>query len=93
MPLFVLTCLDKPNALEQRLGAREAHVAYVRGSGACKVGGPFLDEAGEMVGSMLIIEAADLAAAKAFAAADPYRAAGVFESVDVRPFKLTLGSL
>jgi uncharacterized protein YciI len=46
-----------------------------------------------MVGSMLIIEAADLAAARAFAAADPYQAAGVFESVDVRPFKLTLGSL
>jgi len=93
MPLFVLTCIDKPNALEQRLGAREAHIAYVRGSGQCKVGGPFLDEAGEMVGSMLIIEADDLAAAKAFAAADPYAHAGVFESVDVRPFKLTLGSL
>lgn len=93
MPLFVLTCLDKPNALEQRLGAREAHIAYVRGSGACKVGGPFLDEAGDMVGSMLIIEAEDLAAAKAFAVADPYAQAGVFQSVDIRPFKLTLGSL
>ena len=93
MPLFVLTCIDKPGALDQRMAAREAHLAYVRGSGVAKLGGPFLDEAGGMAGSMLIIEADDLAAAKAFSAADPYLTAGVFESVDVRPFKVTLGGL
>lgn len=93
MPLFVLTCIDKPGALDQRMAAREAHLAYVRGSGVAKLGGPLLDEAGGMAGSMLIIEADDLAAAKAFSAADPYLTAGVFESVDVRPFKVTLGGL
>ena len=93
MPLFVLTCIDKPGALDQRVAAREAHLAYVRGSGVAKLGGPLLDEAGGMAGSMLIIEADDLAAAKAFSAADPYLTAGVFESVDVRPFKVTLGGL
>jgi len=93
VPLFVLTCIDKPGALDQRMAAREAHLAYVRGSGVAKLGGPFLDEAGGMAGSMLIIEADDLAAAKAFSAADPYLTAGVFESVDVRPFKVTLGGL
>jgi uncharacterized protein YciI len=30
LPLFVLTCLDKPNSLEVRMAAREAHIAYVR---------------------------------------------------------------
>jgi uncharacterized protein YciI len=93
MALFVLTCIDKPDALDLRMAARDAHLAYVRGSGQCKIGGPFLDEAGGMAGSMLIIEAEDLAAARAFAAADPYATAGVFQSVDVRPFKLTLGQL
>ena len=93
MPLFVLTCIDKPNALERRMGAREAHLAYVRESGIVKIGGPFLDEQGGMAGSLLIIEAADLAAARAFSASDPYTQADLFESVDVRPFKLTLGSL
>jgi uncharacterized protein YciI len=93
VPLFVLTCIDKPGALDQRMAAREAHLAYVRGSGVAKLGGPLLDEAGGMAGSMLIIEADDLAAAKAFSAADPYLTAGVFESVDVRPFKVTLGGL
>lgn len=93
MALFVLTCIDKPGALDARMAAREDHLAYVRGSGVAKLGGPFLDDAGAMVGSMLIIEMEDLAAAKAFAEADPYNKAGVFQSVDVRPYKVTLGSL
>lgn len=93
MPLFVLTCIDKPNALELRMATREAHLDYVRGASMVKIGGPFLDADGGMAGSMLIIEAADLAAAQAFSTADPYAKAGLFESVDVRPFKLTLGSL
>ena len=93
MPHFVLTATDKPNALETRLATRQAHIDYVRGSGLVKVGGPLLDAAGEMIGSLLIIEAADLAAARAFADADPYALAGLFERVELRPFKLTLGSL
>jgi uncharacterized protein YciI len=93
MPLFVLTCIDKPNALETRMAAREAHLAYVRGDPKVKLGGPFLDEAGAMAGSMLIIEVEDMAAAKAFAAADPYATAGLFQSVEIRAFKATLGGL
>ena len=93
MPLFLLTATDKPNALETRVATRQAHVDYIRGSGLVKIGGPLLDAAGEMAGSMLLIETEDLAAAEAFAAADPYALAGLFEKVELRPFKLTLGSL
>jgi len=93
MPHFVLTCIDKPDALERRLGAREAHLAHVRTSGVVKLAGPFLDAAGGMVGSLLILDVPDLAAAQAFSAADPYVAADVFQSVDIRPIKLTIGSL
>lgn len=93
MPLFVLTATDKPNALDLRTATRPAHVDYVRGSGRVKIGGPLLDAAGEMTGSMLVIEADDLAAAEAFVANDPYVKAGLFERAELRPFKLTLGSL
>jgi uncharacterized protein YciI len=94
MPLFTLTCLDKPDALEARMAAREAHLAYVRGAGGkVKLGGPFTDDDGAMIGSLIIIEAADRAEAEAFAAGDPYGKAGVFASVEIRPFKLTLGTL
>lgn len=93
MPHFLLLATDKPNALELRMATRQAHLDYVRGSSLVKIGGPVLDAAGEMAGSMLVLEAEDLAAAQAFAAADPYAVAGLFETVELRPFKLTLGSL
>jgi uncharacterized protein YciI len=46
-----------------------------------------LDPEGQPCGSLLVVEAADRAAAEAFAAADPYAKAGLFESVVVRPFR------
>ncbi len=93
MPLFVLTCLDKADSLDVRLGAREAHLAYVAERGVLKLGGPFLNEAGDMAGSLMIVETADLEAAREFNANDPYTKAGLFESVDIRPFRVTIGSL
>jgi uncharacterized protein len=94
MPLFVLMCFDKPDSLPLRMATREAHLAYVRGRlDELKLGGPFLDDKGDMAGSLMIVEAEDLAAAQAFSAADPYRQAGLFERVDIKPFRATLGQL
>lgn len=94
MALFVLTCLDKPNALDVRMGAREAHLAYVRERmETVKLGGPFLSDAGEMAGSLLILDVPDRAAAEAFSANDPYTKAGLWQSVEIRPFRVTVGQL
>lgn len=94
MSLFALFCVDKPNSLDVRMGAREAHLAYVRGfSDRMKLGGPLLDAKGDMAGSLIIIDAADQAEADAFSAGDPYTKAGLWERVDIKPFKATLGSL
>ena len=94
MPLFLLYCVDKPNALDVRMGAREAHLAYARERIATiKLGGPILDDKGDMAGSVLILEAPDLAAAQAFNTDDPYTRAGLWARVEVKPFKVTLGQL
>ncbi|MDB5446119.1 MAG: hypothetical protein JWQ97_1436 [Phenylobacterium sp.] len=93
MPLFVLSCIDKPNALQARLNAREAHLSYLGETGVMKLAGPFLNEAGEPAGSLMIVDVDDLAAAKSFSVNDPYVKAGVFERVEIRPFRLTLGKL
>ena len=94
MPLFVLACYDKPNALALRLATREAHLAHVRAHmEGLKVAGPLLDEAGEMAGSMFIFEAEDAASVRAFNAADPYQTAGLFERCELRGFRATLGQL
>lgn len=92
MSLFILYCVDRENALEVRLAAREAHLAYI-GSRAAEVqiGGPMLDDEGRMAGSMLVIDVADRAAAEAFSAADPYTKAGLWQRVEIRPIKLSVG--
>lgn len=89
---FALECIDKPNSLELRLANRPAHLEYLNGhKDALLLAGPLLDAAGEKpVGSLLIIEAADQRAAEAFAAADPYAQAGLFQSVSIRPFRKVL---
>ncbi len=95
MALFVLVCIDKPNALDLRMATREAHFAYANGlpTGAIRLGGPFLDANGDMAGSLIIVEMADMAAAEAFSLNDPYRKAGLFERVEIRPWKATFGEL
>jgi uncharacterized protein YciI len=94
MPHFALHCVDKPNSLELRMATRPAHVAHLQAQGdVIRLAGPYLDDNGDMCGSLLLIEVDDLAAAQAFAAADPYAKAGLFERVEVRPFRAGLGKL
>jgi uncharacterized protein len=94
MPLFVLVCKDKPQSLALRMATREDHLAYARSQAAkMKLGGPILDDNGDMAGSIIILDVADIEEARAFTQNDPYSKAGLFGSVDVLPFKATLGQL
>ena len=90
MPHFALICRDKPGAVEVRKANREAHLAYVAETGAVLFGGPMLSD-GQMCGSLLVIEADDMQAARAWAAADPYALAGLFESVEMTEWKKVIG--
>ncbi len=87
--LFVATCIDKENALALRMATRDAHFAYVRDTGAVRLGGPFLDAKGDMAGSLIIFEAEDLDAARAWHQNDPHKKAGLFTHSEVRPWKAT----
>ena len=83
--LFTIYCLDKPDALELRMATRPAHIEYLdRHNDRLVYGGPLLGDDGQALGSLLIVEAADLAAATAFAEADPYARAGLFQSVAIK---------
>jgi hypothetical protein len=94
MGLFVLICFDHRGGLERRMAVREKHLAYVREHlSMVKVADPLLDDAGEMAGSVFVVEAPDRAAGEAFSAADPYRVAGVFERVELHPWRVTVGAL
>ena len=89
---YVAICLDQPQSLATRTENRAAHLAFLGANAAkVKLGGPFLDANGVMCGSMLILECADEAEAKALLAQDPYAHAGLFASVELRAFRPVVG--
>ena len=86
-----LICIDKPGHLPIRQENRPAHLEHINASGVVEMAGPFLSQSGEMVGSLVILNVPDLAAAQDWAAQDPYAKAGLFQSVDIREWKKVLG--
>lgn len=91
MPLFALICRDRAGAEQTRLDNRSAHLTYLQDSGATiAMAGPFLND-GAMTGSLVVLDVADRAAAQAWADADPYARAGLFDSVSIEEWKKVIG--
>jgi len=97
--LYAIVGQDVADSLNQRLAARPAHLERLQAlqqAGRLLLAGPFpaLDSndpgpAG-FTGSLIVAEFDDLATAQAWAYADPYVDAGVYASVNVKPFKKVL---
>ncbi|MFX0546133.1 YciI family protein [Roseovarius sp. S1116L3] len=85
--LIALIARDKPGALQIRLDTRDAHVDYLKTSGPVSQAGPLLDDDGQMCGSLVVLDVPDMDAARVWAEADPYAHAGLFESVELIPWK------
>lgn len=96
---YVINGTDKPDSLEARKAARPDHLARLnalRDLGRLLLAGPLpaidAEDPGPagFSGSLIVAEFSDLAAAQAWADADPYVAAGVYASVSVKPFRKVL---
>lgn len=77
-------------APERRRRVRERHLEAMRPlieAGTLQLGGAYLDEKGEMRGSVLLLEAEDLDAVQQILDADIYTQEGVWERFEIRPFK------
>lgn len=93
---YVIFSQDVEDSLEKRLSARPAHLERLQAlqdEGRLLTAGPMpaIDsenpgEAG-FTGSTVIAEFDSLEQAQSWADADPYVAAGIYQSVIVKPFK------
>ena len=96
MMLYAIVGNDRADSLAARLAARPAHLERLKTlqdegrmilAGPCpSIDSPDPGPAG-FSGSLIVAEFTSLEAAKAWADADPYVAAGVYEKVTVKPFK------
>ena len=94
--LYAILATDRPGSLVARLAARPAHLERLQAlqdEGRLILAGPHpaIDspdpgDAG-FTGSLIVAEFPDLEAARAWADDDPYLAAGVYQDVQVKPFK------
>jgi uncharacterized protein YciI len=96
---YAITGTDNPDSLARRQGVRPAHLdrlKQLQAEGRLLLAGPFPaidaeDPGGAgFTGSLIIASFENLAAAKAWADADPYIAAGVYRDVRVQPFRKVL---
>lgn len=97
--LYLILGEDAPDTLAARLAARPAHLARLQSlveegrlvlAGPCPaIDSPDPGPAG-FSGSLIVAEFPSLEEAEAWAAADPYVAAGVYARVTVKPFKRVL---
>lgn len=96
---YVIIGRDVPDSLDARLAARPAHLARLQAlqlEGRLRLAGPLpridAEDPGPagFSGSLIVAEFPDLAAARAWAEADPYLDAGVYASVEVHPFRPVL---
>ncbi len=94
MPYFVVHALDALDKVAERTSNRPAHRARLREHDhpvTVHIGGPLLDDAGVMCGTMLVVEAAKPADVEAYLAGDPYTLAGVYGSVAIHGYRWGLG--
>lgn len=96
---YAIISQDVPNSLSKRKEARPDHLArltQLKEEGRLMIAGPHpavdAEDPGEagFTGSLVVAEFESLDAAQAWADADPYMAAGVYEQVIVKPFKKVL---
>lgn len=96
---YAIIAEDVPDSLEKRAAARDDHLARLRAmvdEGRLLIAGPHpavdAEDPGPagFTGSLVVVDFDSLEDARAWADADPYVAAGVYQAVTVKPFKRVL---
>ena len=95
--LYAIIGKDREGSGEKRLKARPAHLKRLEAlqeEGRLILAGPFpandCNDPGAFSGSLIVAEFDSIEAARTWADSDPYVVEGVFEQVEVKPFKKVL---
>ena len=92
---FLLLAYDgtDKDAKARRAAVRPAHFAGIKPMverRELRAAGAILDDAGEMIGSAIFAEFADRAGLDAWLAREPYVKEGVWQKIEIKPFRLAV---
>jgi uncharacterized protein YciI len=93
MNQYIVTGYDYTDegALERRMNVRPHHLdnlKVLKETGNYILGGALLNEEGQMKGSVMIMQFETEEALEAWKQGEPYITQGIWETVDVKPFKV-----
>jgi uncharacterized protein YciI len=86
--IFAFHLIDRPDAGDLRQRVRPEHKAYLAAmADRIAFAGPLTEDDGQtMVGSLLVIDFGDRAAAMRWVADEPFTKAGLYKDVSILPF-------
>jgi uncharacterized protein YciI len=88
--LIALIARDAADSLQIRMDTRPAHLDYLKSTEAVIHAGPLVGDDEKPCGSLIVLDM-DMAAAQAWAEADPYAKAGLFASVELVRWNKVIG--
>ena len=91
---FALVAHDRPNAVADRQRIRPEHLKHLEALGDALIfAGPFVNDRDEGVGSIVVIEASSLDEARVAFGRDPFVTQGLFDSITIKPWKLSINKV
>ena len=91
--LYAMIAKDAPGALQTRIDTRPVHLDHLNSLGKKLVfAGALLNAEEKPEGSIVVFEAESLEEAEQMAAADPFVAAGVFASYEVKRWRIAINT-
>ena len=87
--LFAMIAKDKPGTTDKRLAVRPVHLQHLDSLGQqLRLAGALLNSEGTPEGSLVVVEAETLEAATAIFNADPFVSEGIFDEIEIKPWRL-----
>ncbi|MBV8389154.1 MAG: hypothetical protein JO080_05080 [Mucilaginibacter sp.] len=93
MKQYLVTAYDytHPDALQNRMNTRPYHLdgaKELKGKGNFILGGAMLNDEGKMIGSVMVLQFESDEELDAWKKSEPYITEKVWETVDIKPFKV-----
>jgi uncharacterized protein YciI len=92
--LYAIIAIDHRDVQKIRADTRTRHLEFIeKHKDKVAIAGPFLNDAGESIGSFYVVRASDEAEARSFIEADPYSGAQLFCDVQIRRWRLVIDNI